>query len=300
MKEMWMEALGKKLNRVINQYKYPPLNSNIVTPEICAEWRTILSGLPQNDESLKQLITQRLLKSTIEEIEDGDDHLIFSLSMLHKGERYLVQLQLKNLTWNIKSIQFVEQVKKSPLIWASWILLAFILILSASLLFGKWLHRSSEQAGVEETGQNEEAGSSLATWADDFTAHLEEIEAVAKANGYILISEKEFEKAVQDQVQAKGLQPSSQEGEAKGSPSKEEAASSGSAEPSSKPVKITIESGATTGEVVQLLAEHNLVRSEKEALQLLRNLKLEHRIRAGTYTIPGDATYMEIFNIITH
>jgi hypothetical protein len=285
MKQMWMETLGKRMDKVINQYKYPPLTPDVFTPEVCVKWRAILSGLPNSEESLKQLLTHRLLKSTIEEIEDMDDHLIFHLSMVHKGERYSVRLKLKDLTWSIVSIQFVDQARHTRLLRGISLSIAFILLLCAGFLVQKWLDKPSIEQAIN-TDNEENITQFSDTWDETmFTTHLNEIEATAKDHGYILMREDAFEQEIERRITEALPETIPEEPKA--------------SEENNKPVKITIKLGSSTSDVVKLLAEKNVVRSEQEALQLLKALGLENKIRAGTYSIPKEATYMEIFNMIT-
>lgn len=284
MKEMWMEILGKKLDKVIRQYKYPPLTEDVITDQICAQWRNILSGLPDDDESLKPLLIRRLLKSTIEEIEERDQHLAFSLFLKHGGELYLVQLLLKDLTWSIQSIQYVDQVRKNYLAWGVSLGLAFFLLVG-----GGWLiFKGDDDHAQEPLMQDEEAPSSI-EWNDHlFQLHLEEITASAKAHGYVLMREEDWQREIEKEVEARLAEEAKQVSPSPSAQREE-----------TKEVTITIKPGASSAEVAKLLAEKRLVRSEKEARQLFSALKAEHKIRAGTYTISTEATYLDIIKLIT-
>lgn len=281
---MWMEVLGKRLDKVIDQYKYPPLTQDIITDRICDQWRNILSDLPSDNETLKPYLMRRLLKSTIEEIEEMDQHLVFSLFLKHKGELYLVQLLLKDLAWSIQSIQYVDQVRKNYLAWG--VGLGLIILLLAG---GGWLiFKGDPDEAKEDLQKAEKVSTSPFQWDDRFfQLYLDEITASARAQGYVILREEDLQKEIDEQVKERMAEE------------KQQGASSTPQTEQKKEVTITIKPGASSAEVAKILAENHLVRSEEEARELFSALKAEHKIRAGTYTIPQEATYLDIIRLIT-
>ncbi|MDQ0340408.1 hypothetical protein J2S00_003217 [Caldalkalibacillus uzonensis] len=297
MNQVWIEALGKEFKKVLNTFQYPPLTQDIFTSDVCKEWRSILSGLPASDEALKQQMTKRLLKSTIVEIEDMDQYLLFHVKFAHKGELYQAALKLANLTWGIDTLQYTGKDQKNRLIWGVSITLVFALLIASWLLSQKLTHQTS----AKQTSPALETSLSTSQWWDDeqFVNHIDVIQQAAEQHGYLLLTEEELETLVDKQVQdsiVTRLAESEEKGDQQEETSNPEESET---DPDKETVELTIQPGMTSPDIASQLVAKGLARNEREVIQLFRELDVDKQIRSGTYTIPRAATYMDVIDILT-
>ncbi|GGK20786.1 hypothetical protein GCM10010965_12320 [Caldalkalibacillus thermarum] len=296
MNQMWLEALGKELKKVIDTYQYPSLTSEIFTEDICDEWRSTLSGLPSSDEALKQVMTKQLHKSTIEEIEDAGQHLLFKVKLKHKGELYQVQLKLENLTWSIVSLQYIGNDTKKRLVWGINVALVFMLLIGSWFMFQKWTEGAPAQTSLSTDDR-----SAAQNWDEKlFLNHIDDIQKAAKQHGYIIMTEEEFNAALDDHAQQRLIAHLTEnESEASEMEKTESEPQAGETKSPEEMVELAIQPGMTSPDIAAQLVEKGLARNEREVLQLFRKLGVDKNIRSGKYHIPSNATYMEIINILT-
>nr|PZN71127.1 MAG: hypothetical protein DIU55_09515 [Bacillota bacterium] len=78
----------------------------------------------------------------------------------------------------------------------------------------------------------------------------------------------------------------------------EEPAGSGEEPERPATVTVTVEVGSTSQDIAALLKESGLIESEEEFLSVVAELGVETRLQAGTFTIPSDASLIEIVNLL--
>lgn len=69
--------------------------------------------------------------------------------------------------------------------------------------------------------------------------------------------------------------------------------------PTTSSVKIIIPSGSASEVIADLLYKSNLIRSQQEFLNYITSKKLDTKLKAGTFTIPGESSLEEVVKILT-
>lgn len=63
--------------------------------------------------------------------------------------------------------------------------------------------------------------------------------------------------------------------------------------------KVTIPAGSLPGKIGSILAENGLIENSKDFIAKAVELKLDTKLKSGTFSIPVGSSYEEILNIIT-
>lgn len=267
----FLELLGLRFNKLISDFHYPSLHPSLFTVKNCEEIRSHLSGVSDQNEKLQIQITKLINKGYIEEIDRKNDSLIIGVKMTHKSELYLLELKLTNYMWSFNSIHYLGLAPRKKLIWmlSSALTLSILLVL---LLLSKNMNQIPV-TDTRVTQENEEVqtDSEETIETTDSSMGLEELQLIAKEKQYILLTEEELEKLLEE----KGIEED---------PSEELA----------ETVIITVQSGMTSYDVAVLLERNGLVRSVNEIEQLFVELRVQKKIRSGKYTFSSESTYLEM------
>jgi hypothetical protein len=284
-KNMLFEFLGLPLKKLINEHHYPSISPADFTTQNCTEIRSHLYGVSNNDEKLKNQILRLLLKGHIEEFDEKNQCAIIGIKIQHKSEQYLAQLKIEQFKWSFLTLQYLGQAPKKPLVW----FLSTVSILSLSfavfLLFqyGDFLKEGAPDDFRNATAITEE--DKVEVYKEDQVdvatkqISLEELKRMAEERQYVLITEDEHGQFLNKE------EPITTEDKAQ--------------QESPKEVTLTIRPGMTSYDIAVLLEENRLARSTKEIDQLFIELRIQKKIRSGTFSFPSDATYMEIINGLT-
>lgn len=267
----FLELLGLRFNKLISDFHYPSLHPSLFTVKNCEEIRSHLSGVSDQNEKLQIQITKLINKGYIEEIDRKNDSLIIGVKMTHKSELYLLELKLTNYMWSFNSIHYLGLAPRKKLIWmlSSALTLSILLVL---LLLSKNMNQIPV-TDTRVTQENEEVqtDSEETIETTDSSMGLEELQLIAKEKQYILLTEEELEKLLEE----KGTEEN---------PSEELA----------ETVTITVQSGMTSYDVAVLLERNGLVRSVNEIEQLFVELRVQKKIRSGKFTFSTKSTYLEM------
>lgn len=267
----FLELLGLRFNKLISDFHYPSLHPSLFTVKNCEEIRSHLSGVSDQNEKLQIQITKLINKGYIEEIDRKNDSLIIGVKMTHKSELYLLELKLTNYMWSFNSIHYLGLAPRKKLIWmlSSALTLSILLVL---LLLSKNMNQIPV-TDTRVTQENEEVqtDSEETIETTDSSMGLEELQLIAKEKQYILLTEEELEKLLEE----KGIEED---------PSEELA----------ETVIITVQSGMTSYDVAVLLERNGLVRSVNEIEQLFVELRVQKKIRSGKFTFSTKSTYLEM------
>jgi hypothetical protein len=299
-KNVFMELLGLRFNKLITDFHYPALHPSLFTTKDCDTIRSHLSGVSDQNEKLQSQIINLISKGNIEEIDTKNDSLIIGVKITHKSEMYLLELELNSYKWSYNSIQYLGQASRKKLIWilSSALALSLLLVL---LLLSKNIERTSV-ADNKETPKIKGTEVQIAEHKKQAIG-LEELQRIALENQYILLTSEELEKLVEAE-EAKE-QNDEEKDETEGSPGiPEENRNMGQQqedqqEEQEKTVTITIQSGMTSYDVAVLLEEHGLARSVEEIEQLFVELRVQKKIRSGIFTLSLESTYLEIIQQLT-
>jgi hypothetical protein len=285
-KNMLLKFLGLPFKKLINEHHYPSISPADLTTKNCTEIRSHLYGVSNNDEKLKNQMLRLLLKGHIEEFDEKNQNTIIGVKILHKSEQYLAQLKIEQFKWSFLSLQYLGQAPKKPLIW----FLSSVTILSLSfalfLLFqyGDFLKEGTTNEFKNSTpiteDDNIEVEKEETVDVSTENLSLEELKRIAEEWQYVLITDEEHDQLLKEKEEpttiVDNINPESPE-----------------------VVSITILPGMTSYEIAVLLEENGLARSTKEIEQLFIELRIQKKIRSGTFSFPTDATYMEIINRLT-
>lgn len=270
-RNVFLELLGLRFRKLTTDFHYPALHPNLFTAKNCEEIRSHLSGVSDQNEKLQSQIINLIHKGYIEEIDKKNDSLIIGVKITHKSEMYLLELQLHNYKWSFSSIQYLGQATRKKLIW----LLSSALALSILLVL-LLLSKNLGQISLTETDSKKISdiqGTEVQTPENMNSAiDLKELQRIALENQYILLTQEELENLLNDE-------------NTQNKESKEEL---------QEEITITIQSGMTSYDVAALLEESGLARSVNEIEQLFVELRVQKKIRSGTFTFSSESTYLEI------
>lgn len=276
-KNMLLDFLGLPMKKLISEQHYPSLSPADLTTQNCTEVRSHLYGVSNDDEKLKRQIINLLLNGHIEELDEKNQSTIIGVKIQHKSEQYLAQLKINQFKWSFLSLQYLGQAPKRPLVWVlstvSILSLSFalFLLLQYGVLSKEGSNNDSENTTptIEEDAENAEKENEIAKEKLSF----EELKRMAEEQQYVLLTEEEHNQL---------LHP------AEPTPDEE----IDTEQP--KEVTIIIRTGMTSYDIAMMLEENGLARSAEEMDQLFHQSQIQKKIRAGTFTFPSDATYMDI------
>jgi hypothetical protein len=293
-------ALGMNVKQFLDKHSFPSIDSSIFSSEHCSEIRSHLYGMPKKDEDLKDKVVSLLLKGEIEEVRDKEGISIFLIQIKYKAEYYLVELKLKNYQWMFSSIHFVGEVAKTGKKWFIGAFLLLLLFLIIPVVFAKPLFnlmddyqspKTNDGVTFEDPTQKESVPQPMTSPDNKEFASLsiEQVQLIAESLDYKLISSAELqqmhEEIRQIEINSKTIEDKKME-----------------SHPSSSPinnVEVTITPGMQSDDIATLLFEKGLARNEHEIKQLFSELNLNKRLRAGSYNIPSNSTYLDIIRLIT-
>ena len=309
MSNEWLNVLGMKMKEAIDKYYYPDIEPQHISAKQCSELRTILSKVPDDDHELKKLIIKRIIKGRIEEVKQQEDILAFQVSIRHKKEMYLIELELRGLNWHVAGIQYTGKASQRPLVWGLSAALALSVTLFSLILLTEF-GPSSVIADQSQPKKEMEANA----------YSLSDLKQLAKEHAYVLYTEEEFNEIVNLYIEEAlaNERKSTADNNTGQQTDGEETANDGEADPkvaekkndensgqhleeTSLPetVTITVEPGMSSQDIAAMLVQENLARNEQELKELLIALDVEHEMRSGTFEIPRQSTYMEMINILT-
>jgi hypothetical protein len=276
-KNIILECLGLPLRTLINKHHYPSLSTADLTTQNCTEIRSHLYGVSNHDEKLKHQMIRLLLKGHIEEFDEKDQSTIIGIKIQHKSEQYLAQLKINQFKWSFLSLHYLGQAPKKPLVWV----LGTVSILSLS--FALFLLLQHGVLSNEKTTDHSENSSPPAeeeqVYVPKKTLSIEELKRIAEERQYVLITEEEHDQLLKPEEPIMTDEISTPD------PPKE--------------VTIIIHPGMTSYDIAVLLEDNGLARSVKEIEQLFIELRIQKKIRSGTFIFPSDATYIEIIHGLT-
>lgn len=273
----FLELLGLRFNKLISDFHYPPLHPSLFTVKNCEEIRSHLSGVSDQNEKLQRKIAKLINKGNIEEIDKKNDSLIIGVEITHKSELYLLELKLNNFKWSFNSIHYLGLAPRKKLIWMLSSALAFSILLVLLLL-----SKNLEQFSVENTeGPNENR---------EIEVVSEELQRIAKDNQYILLTQEELD----DLLEETEKKLDNEKEHIVSTPEITHNNENENENEKDKTVIITIESGMSSYDVAVLLEKNGLARSVNEIEQLFIELRVQKKIRSGTFTFSVESTYLEI------
>ncbi|MGD6876589.1 endolytic transglycosylase MltG [Bacillus infantis] len=129
--------------------------------------------------------------------------------------------------------------------------------------------------------------------------------ASVKENGYILLSEKEYdelkgrtaEETESSQAEDKPAKEGDKKADAEEKPKQDE--QENKAEPKVITYKITISSGMDTGEIASQLAAAKIITNESAFKQYLISSGMHTKIQLGTFELNNEMTSQQIATVIT-
>jgi hypothetical protein len=274
-KDTLVDSLGKTFKKVIAKYSYPSITPSSFSNRHCELVRTHWNGLPNNNEKLKDKIVAKLLEGYVEEIRDKGNYYIFLLNVKHKSELYLVELKLENYEWDFLSLQYIGEASTKS---KAGIVAIFSIVFLLLLGFFATSYVTKETAApivepetktIDKLSENE-----------DMT--VEELHQVAEKMDYILLKKDKYNQ-LQEEIQNKSqvIEPKKND------------------ENGEEDIIINIKPGMSSEDIANLLVEEGLARSTKEVRELFTQLKINSKIRAGTYSISKDSTYFDLIRQIT-
>lgn len=296
LKSEMYALLGMKLDRAIQCFNYPVLNTDIFSPKDYTKIRTHLYKASTKDEKLGQDMIRILLKGKVEELKEKDEVILIGVQFDYKAESYIAELKLENYIWSFQSLHYVGEVARAKKmgIWLGSTVVAMLILLFSSFFLIQHFEKRTNAVLLEEANADiPSANQQNEPPANIESVPLTDLEQIAKKMDLVLIPEDEYQSLL----------------EKKYSPSNEtniphteqtEAIQGESIEEPTKIVTITVQPGMKAYHVAQLLVENHLADDVEEIQDFFVQQNIQYRIRSGTHQIPTDADYMDIVEILTN